>query len=311
MERVLIAGAGALGSYLAVRLHAANLDTHALARGRRLDSIRRDGVALETVSGVSIAKVRAYRDCAGLECADLVLFCTKTPDIEATMELISTCVGPETVLVTLQNGVETPEMVAARFPGIPVLAARVHGFFEMVGDRVRHVGVEPSLAFGPIFATDQVPAQQFAAVLSRAGIAGCLSPDIMGDLWEKLTLTSAFGGVGAATGLAAGPMRADATSWALLGCAMQEVEALALSRGVKLTSGCVARTLSFVAGFPPDATSSMKRDLETGRNSEYASLTGAVIRMAAQSAVKVPAHHQIERMILARGLLPHSYPGSA
>ncbi len=306
MERILIAGAGALGSYLGERLHNAHFDLHVLARGRRLDSIRRDGIVLETANGVSIAKVRASRDCARLEHADLVLLCTKAPDIEAVLELVSPCIGPDTLLVTLQNGVETPTKVAIRFPSIPVLPARVHGFFEMVGDRVRHVGVEPSLAFGAIFATEHGSARQFAAVLSRAGIAGRLSPNIMVDLWEKLMLTSAFGGVGAATGLAAGPMRANAATWALLDCAMQEVEALALSRGVRLSSGCVERTLRFVAEFPTDATASMKRDLESGRNSEYVSLTGGVIRMAADAEVNVPAHHQIEQMIRARGLLSRS-----
>jgi 2-dehydropantoate 2-reductase len=71
MERVVIAGAGALGSYLAARLHSANLDTHVLARGRRLDSIRRDGIALLTASGISIAKVRADKNWARVERADL------------------------------------------------------------------------------------------------------------------------------------------------------------------------------------------------------------------------------------------------
>lgn len=304
MKRILVAGAGAIGSYLAERLYNAGYDIAVLARGRRLASIRREGIVLETAEGVSSAMVRAELSCAGLERADLVLLCTKAPDLGEILELAAPCIGPGTVLVTLQNGVEAPDEVAARFPDVPVLAARAHGFFEMVGERVRHVGVEPSLAFGPMSSAACPSVQAFAGVLSKAGIAHSLSANIMGDLWEKLMLASTFGGLGAATGLAAGPMRADPAAWTMLAALMQEVASLALKRGVQLTPGCVARTMSFVQGFPSDATASLKRDLESGRKSEYANLTGAVIRMAAEAGLDVPAHHHVERMIRARGLLP-------
>ena len=302
MDRIVIVGAGAMGSFFAARLQRAGYAPLLIARGARLEQVRASGLVLDEAGGPHARPVAVAADASGTGVVDLVLICTKAPDVAAALDALTPAVGPKTALVTVQNGVETPAHVAARFPGRPVLAGRIHGFFEMEGLRVRHVGVEPSLVYGPLEAAGDAVARSLSQVLARAGIAHRVAEDIAAELWEKLVLASAFGGVGAATGLAAGPMRNDGVAWALLAEAMHEVAALAMARGVALDPECAARMLEFVSGFPDDATTSLKRDMEAGRPSEYASLTGAVIRMASASGLEVPAHRRIEAMIRARGL---------
>jgi 2-dehydropantoate 2-reductase len=70
-----------------------------------------------------------------------------------------------------------------------------------------------------------------------------------------------------------------------------------------LPNDCVEATLQFVAGFPADVTSSLQRDLEARRPSEFNQLTGAVLRMAAEAELDVPMHRRIAQAITARGLL--------
>lgn len=303
MGPILIVGAGAMGSYFALRLHACGQDVRLLARGKRLEQIRDAGILLEDASGITCAHVPARHDWSEMGHARLIMLCTKAWAVTKALDAIAPCVAPDSAIVTVQNGVETPGQVERRFPEAAVLAARVHGFFEMTGDRLRHVGVQPSVTFGSLSGGDHAASAEFAELLYSAGIAGSISSDIRADLWEKLVLASGFGGVGAATGLTAGAMRENAESQSLLVAALREVEELARVRGILLPPDCAARALGFIAKFPAEATTSMKRDLEGGQRSEYDYLTGAVIRMAMESGLALPAHSKIERAILARGLL--------
>lgn len=303
MGPVLIVGAGAIGSYFALRLHAAGHDVRLLARGKRLEQVCDAGILFEDANGIACAHVPAQEDWSELGHARFIVLCTKAWAVAEALEAIAPCVGPGSVIVTVQNGVETPSQVARRFPDSAVVAGRMHGFFEMTVDRVRHVGVVPSLSFGALAVRDRAAADELYGLLADAGIAGNISTDILAELWEKLVLSSAFGGMGAATGLAVGAMREDAQVWALLVAALREVEMLGRARGIMLPPDCADRALGFIAEFPPDATTSMKRDLEAGLGSEYDYLTGAVVRMANESGLALPAHRQIEKAIRARGLL--------
>ncbi|BBB14271.1 ketopantoate reductase family protein [Sphingopyxis sp. FD7] len=303
MQRIIVAGAGAVGSYLAGRLSSGGIETLLLARGKRVREIANNKIDIEFAGQVMSATVPVATTGDGAGIADVVFLCTKAPDVEGSLCSLTTNVGPSTAIVTLQNGVEAPQLIAAKFPCSPVLAARLHGFFELHGLRVRHVGVPPSLVFGQISGTAAGAVQQVSGLLEIAGIAATESSDIEADLWEKLVLASSLGGIGAATGLNVGGLRRDPANWALFKAAVREVIAVAYARGVRVSENCAERTLAFVAEFPADATTSMHRDLEARRPSEYVSLTGAVIRMAAVSRISVPAHKEIESLIRQRGLL--------
>ena len=303
MTDLVIVGAGALGSYLAARLTLAGFDTVLIARRGRFDRIGPQEIRFDSGGVISCTDVAVHTYCMGSGPASFVLLCVKMGDLPAALELAAPAIGPETALVTVQNGVEAPGLVEARFPDSIVLASRVHGFFEMEGGLARHVGVEPSVVFGAMSAGHEGAAERLLYVLERTGIAARISPSIESDLWAKLVLASSFGGVGAATGLLAGELRNQPDAWNLLETAMHEVVGLARCRQVDLPDDIVASTLAFVATFPPDATTSMKRDLESGKASEYESLTGAVIRMATLAGLDIPAHRWIAALIRSRGLI--------
>jgi 2-dehydropantoate 2-reductase len=84
--------------------------------------------------------------------------------------------------------------------------------------------------------------------------------------------------------------------------AMQEVQALAAMQGVGLDSDCANRNFAFVSSFPANATTSLHRDLEAGRPSEYDDLVGAVLRLGHAAGLGLPTFVQLDAMIRARGL---------
>lgn len=296
---ILVVGAGAIGSFLAERFARAGIAATLVARGERLDDLLHNGLRVahrETVESLPIAAC-GWDALTGT--ADVIALCTKTCDLADALDRLARFVTPSTIILTTQNGVEAPGEVAIRFPEARVLGSRVHGFFEMTDGTLRHVGVPPSLLFGPLRAEDAEAAVAMADLLTRADIQNAPSSDIMAALWEKFVLAAALGGVAAAMDIPAGRVLADDKAAALLREAMNEVAHLAHAGGIALPQGCVEATLAFVTGFPPEATTSLQRDLAAGRRSEYDALTGAVPRLAARLGVPVPAFEWIDRTIRA------------
>lgn len=300
---ITIIGGGALGSFLAARLAMAGARVGLVARGRRLEEITRNGVTLSGQAGASRVPVPVSADCKAFPPPRLVIIATKTIDFDAALDLLARVVTPGVGIVTVQNGVEAPEIAARAFPEACVLAARVHGFFELEGAAVRHVGVAPSFAFGPLDGRSCPAAGLFGRWLAAAGIASTRPDDILSSLWGKFLLASAIGGVGLALRRPAGQILRDAEGRQMLDAAMREIALVAAARGIVLPDDCVERTIAFVASFPRDATSSLQRDVEEGRPSEFAALTGAVPRFAWELRIPVPVHDTIIAMIRARGLL--------
>lgn len=188
MASIIIIGAGAIGTFLGARLHRAGHDVTLVARGERLRALQANGLTLDIDGAFEQMTLPATETLRDHQPADLVVLATKTAGLDEALRLAEPVVGPTTAILTVQNGVEAADEVAARFPQATVFASRVHGFFELDGDTVRHVGVEPSVEFGSIDANPAERGEDLRAMLTAAmrevetlahahGIA--LSPDIV------------------------------------------------------------------------------------------------------------------------------------
>lgn len=304
MARIVVIGAGALGRFFAASFVRAGHDAVLIAREPGLADLRARGVELRDGTACTQVGVPVQADCATLPPADLVLLCVKAADLPAALDLAAPLAATDPAFVTVQNGVEAPAEVQARFPGATVIASRVHGFFELRDGAVHHVGVEPSLAFGAVADGGSEACALLAAVLADAGIAHRQVDDIRGELWGKFLLAAALGGTGAALGVPAGRLCETEQGRAMLAGAMAEIVALGEAQGIAWGDDPVGRTLAFAAGFPPEATTSLQRDLAAGRPSEYDCLTEAVLRMGREAGLDQPVHRAIAERIAARGLLP-------
>lgn len=271
-----------------------------VARGRRLAALRAGPLRIESYGSVRDVPVPS---CASSELGDgaigMAICCVKTNGLDAALYDVRAALQPGAVVLTLQNGVEAHEVAAKLLPDAAIVAGRMHGFFEMSGDVVRHVGVSPSILLGS--PQGNVEAEQaVVAVLADSGIAVDVSADITLALWEKFLLAASLGGVGTALSMPAGQVLATAQGEAMLREAMAEIVTLARHRGVALDDGHTARTLAFVASFPPDATTSLQRDLAAGRASEYDALIAAVGRLARNSGIAVSVFPGLEARIATR-----------
>lgn len=300
--RIAVIGAGAIGSALAAGIARAGGDVTLVARGERLALLRDGPVRIISDSGAweQVVPACAADDLTGP--LDLAICCVKTPDLPEALTALRGKLAPHGTVLTLQNGVEAPEQAAAILPDAAIVAGRMHGFFELDGDAVRHVGVAPSILLGCTHgAADQAEALVLRA-LAGSGIAAAASPDITRALWEKFMLAAALGTAACALGVPAGAVCTQPGGADLLRAAMAEIAALARLAGADLGEAEIAATMDFVGTFPPDATTSLQRDLLARRRSEYAALTGAVPRLAQRHGFAPQVFPRLAAMLAARDL---------
>lgn len=309
---IAVIGAGAIGSAIAAALAGAGRDVILVARGDRLARLQAAPLRLQsggTTAEIAVQTVAA--DALGTlpQLVDLAICCVKSPDLEPALVPLRAVLPRDGIVLTLQNGVEAHEMAAHLLPQVSVFAGRVHGFFEMHGDLVRHAGVAPSIELGRT--SGRASPRRALAAFRGTGIAVRTSPDITLALWKKFLLAASLGSVACAAGIPAGKVLSVPGKAALLRAAMAEIVALAATRGIGLTDSDIAQCLAFVGSFPPDVTTSLQRDIAAGRRSEFEALTVAVSRLSYASGLVPHVFPQLERAIARKyAILKRSRPAS-
>ena len=303
--RIAVLGTGGVGGYFGGRLAAAGHDVTFLARGAHLDAIRANGLVVTSVLGdFTVQPAQATDDIASIGPVDVVLLAVKTWQLPPVLAALPTLIGPDTAVVTTQNGVEAPDQVAAAVGRGTVLPGIAKIFVHIDGPgRITHAGGPGSLAVDEWSATPGPPSERVVRLREAIIDSGATSPvpeDIWAELWSKMLFVVPFGSLGAALDATIGELRTEPSSRLLLEAAMREVEALARARGIRLPDSVVAGTMAYVDDQPADGTTTLQRDLLEDRPSELDAWTGAVVRLAAASGVAVPLHRLLLEVLTGR-----------
>jgi 2-dehydropantoate 2-reductase len=290
---IAILGSGAVGGYYGARLARAGHDVAFIARGAHLAAIRDHGIAIKSaVLGDFTARGRAEQDTARVGPVDLVLVCVKTYDNATALPLLPPLLGPETAVLTLQNGVDSPRQVAqvageARTLGgttYVATALEAPGLIVQTGDHRRIVFGE---AFGQLpRLSDRV--RRIHEAFAAADIQSYPVDDGRVPIWEKFVFLAALAGFTGAARLPIGPVWGDPFTKAqfLAGC--REIEAVARAEGVPVAPDVVDRIIPYVDAIPGSMRSSLLIDLQQGKRIEVEALQGTVIRRGAALGVPTP-----------------------
>jgi 2-dehydropantoate 2-reductase len=299
--RIAVFGAGGVGGYFGGRLAQAGESVVFVARGPHLEAMRRDGLRVASVAGdFAVRPAEATDDPRTAGPVDVVIVAVKAWQVPDAARAMAPLLGPRTFVLPLQNGVEAADEIAAVVGQERVIGGlcRLVSYVEQPGS-IRHAGVAPQIAFGEL---SGAPSERVLALRQAfektQGLSVTTPDDIGAALWEKFLFIAPYSGVGALMGKPAGLFRDVPATRALLRDAMGEVFALARARGVGLGEDIVERTLGYVDALPPDATSSMQRDILEGRPSELEHQNGAVVRLGRQSGVAVPANQFLYASLL-------------
>lgn len=287
--RLLIVGAGGIGGYFGARFVAHGHDVVFLARGAHLAALRERGLTVESAVAPATLRVTATDRIEDVGQADAIVLCTKLADLEAAAQQAAP-MAANALVVTTQNGVEAPDIVARRVdrrqiaPGVAHISAAIKapGVIQHTGTLAKlFVGTVPG---GP----DVAQVDAFVEAGRQSGIDIARADDIARTLWEKFVFLAALSGTACLARQPVGVIRADPDLRTTLRGAMQEVAALAHARGVRLAADFVDRQLGFIDGLPAQMRPSLLVDLTAGRPLEAPWLSGAVVRMAADSGIDAP-----------------------
>ena len=290
--RFAIFGSGGVGGYYGARLAAAGEDVTFVARGAHRDAIRSDGLRVTSISGdVHIRPARATDDASEIGHVDWVVCAVKAWQVPEAAAAMRPLLGPETAVLTLQNGVDAGDQIGAVAGNGRVVegATWIMSFIEAPG-HIRHAGVEPRIVLGERDGDTTARVADLRACWDSAGVKCEVAPDISAVLWEKFLFIAAVSGIGAVTRLPVGAYRDVPQSRRLLTAALEETAAVARAEGVKLPDKVVAKTLAFLDALAPESTASMQRDIADGRPSELEAQSGAVSRRGRRTGVATPVH---------------------
>jgi 2-dehydropantoate 2-reductase len=290
--RIAIMGSGGVGGYFGGRLAAAGQDVAFIARGDHLAALRQRGLAIRSALGdASLSPVRASDDPAAIGPVDLVIFTVKLYDTDEAAEAVRPLIGPDTGVVTFQNGITGPEVLVGKLGAKHVVGgvARISAVIAEPGV-IRHTGTIAELLFGELDGGSSPRVEALAAALEEAGVRHIVSDDIRRDIWDKMVFLSTFAGLTSLLRLPIGPIRGDPETRRLLRDGLAEAHAVAQAAGVRLPEDLVDRTLERIDGLPYEGKSSMLHDLERGGRLEVVWLSGTIARMGKDLRIATPTH---------------------
>lgn len=289
--RCAVVGAGAVGGYYGAKLAHAGVDVSLVARGAHLEAIAQRGLWVWSPLGDLEVHPRAVADPAAIGPVDLVLYAVKAYHNAAALPLLRPLVGSGTVVLTLQNGVSSPDEVARVVGADHVLAGptyiatalRAPGIIEQTGTHRRIVfgelqgGPEPS---------ERVRA--IAALLAAADIQAEPVADARVPLWEKFTYLAPFAAVTGAARQPAGVVWSTPALRATIDAAFAETEAVARAEGIAIAPDLRDRIRQYMDVLPPATRSSLLIDLQAGNRLELEALAGDVVKRGARLGVPTP-----------------------
>jgi 2-dehydropantoate 2-reductase len=290
--RIAIFGAGGVGAYFGARLAEVGNEVSIVARGAHLDAIRANGLRVDSVLGDMLVRPKvASSSAADVGPVDVVLLGVKTWQVAEVAPALKPLLGAETFIVPLQNGVETPDQLAAALGPTHVVGGVCGGFCFIVGPgHVKHIGGITFIKFGELNGEESERVERLRAQFAAAKVDVEVPDDIRIALWEKLMLVVPFGGIGAVSRAPIGVIMKTPETRALIEAGIREIAAVALAQGVRLSPDTVGRTLALLDRTTPTGTSSLQRDIAAGKRSELDAWTGAVVRLGAKLKVPTPTH---------------------
>jgi len=287
--QIVVIGAGGVGGYFGARLARAGESITMIARGEHGQAISDRGLRVRSaVEGEYVVKPVVVEHTGGLPPADAVLLCVKGFDTEAALAELRPVVGPDTPVLTLQNGVGATDLIDATLgPGHAVGgAAYVFAAIESPGVVAHRFAGR--IALGELDGRVTLRCERLRDAFAGAGVPVELSTNIRRVIWEKFIFICAQAGMTALCRVPTGVIRATPEAWRMYRSILEELTALAVRTGLELPHDTVDTFVKAAEALAPETSSSLHHDLVQGRRLELESLHGHALRLAGRLGVATP-----------------------
>src|SRR5262245_26799867 len=289
--KIAVVGAGGVGGYFGGRLAASGADVHFLARGAHLQAMRANGLRIVSPKGdVHVPRINASDDPGAIGPADVVLFAVKMYDTEPATRALAPLLGPNTIVLPFQNGVDGVDIVT-RAVGRAHAGGGTCYVSAAIAEPgvIRHTAMD-HLIFGELDGSRSARLEALLDACRKTNFQTTLSEHIDVDVWTKFTRLSVLSGMTAVTRSPLGVVMNDPDLRAMLLGAVAEAMAVAHAKGVPVRNDIVEDVAKAYDALPPQTKASMLVDLENGRRLELPWLSGAVVRIGKEVGVPTPIH---------------------
>lgn len=291
--RIAIVGAGGVGAYLGVLLADRGNDVVLIDRGKHVRTLAAEGVHIRSrARGDLHARLPATECPAEVGSVDLVLYCVKTYDNAEAIPALRPLIGPNTSILTLQNGVGNVEQLSAAYGSRAVLGSALTGGGTRVAPgQIEHVlPVEAeTIDLGAVDPASAEQAVAVGAVLAPTGLTVRVVSDIQRTLWIKVLAMASLASVGCLTRLGTADWRVHPGTSDLYARLVHEATAVGRAEGLDVDDDTVQWALTQPDRLGPAHRTSMAADLERGVRMEVEAVQGEVVRRAARHGLAVPA----------------------
>ena len=305
--RVLVMGTGGLGGYYGSALAQGGHDVVFVARGKHLAAIREHGLTLKSlVTGETTVlqpatAVERPADAPPGPDFDLIIFTVKAFDTEAAAALLPPVVGPNTAILTLQNGVDSVDLIGAVVGAGHILpgTTRINCVIGEPGVIVQNTPYS-KLEMGELSGETTPRVTMIAEAFRSLGIEVAVSDEPLREIWTKFIMIAPHATLTSATGQAVAAIRELPEGTALYRSLIEEVAAVGRASGVSLAPDAVERTMDFILNLPPGAKTSMLFDYERENRVELEYLTGTVVRRARALDLPTPQFDALYAVLKVR-----------
>jgi len=304
--RIAIIGIGGVGGYFGGKLarEYAGSEKHEIifmARGEHLQAIQQNGLKLFTQEGDYVVWPNIATDNPALAgMFDLVFFCVKSYSLESSARSLKSNISRNTVVIPLQNGVDSSDRLWAELPEANIISGSVYiiSHIEKPGV-IRQEGGTCRLTFGT---DDQESAQKYSYILDillQAKVNATLTGKISEVLWTKYLLMCPLASLTSATGKTYGAILEDNELRMKVRGMMQEVYDVAKAHHIFLPENTVDKTMEMVALFGWNSKTSMQLDREKGNQTEIDALTAFLCRISRELGISTPLHDEVYRQLIS------------
>jgi 2-dehydropantoate 2-reductase len=298
--RILIMGSGGVGGVFGARLAKAGADVTFVARGAHLEAMRKDGLRIEGgTAPIALPKVNATDDPASIGPVDMILFTVKLWDTESAARSLLPCIGPDTGLISFQNGVQKDDMLrpivgdTALIGGTSYVSAAI-----TTPGVITQTGAMQGLAFGEFDGRRSKRVEDFHSACLAGGIQSEISPDINLVIWQKFVFLASVAGATTSMRAPIGAIRDNPLTRQFLLDLMKEIVAVGRARGVALVPDFAEQQITFADTLPAGMIASMYHDLQSGKPLELPWLNGGVVDLGAEVNVPTPLNRAVRDVLI-------------
>ncbi|UII32040.1 2-dehydropantoate 2-reductase [Fulvivirga ulvae] len=303
MKKIAIAGIGGIGGFIGVSLaknyHKSKQEEIIfICRNETKEAIVQNGLTLESAAGTLTVLPHRVADAPEeIGILDVLILACKSYSLESIIKAYESCIGDDTVVITLQNVVNGKELIRQYLNKGRIIEGCIYVASNVKNPGyIQHVGGPGKIFIGGESHNDY---RWLMDLLVKGGLDITFEENIKGVLWKKYLFVAPVAAITTAYNISFGELSANRHLMDVLKNMMVEIQLLAEKEGILLSDDDVSTSYHMLSKFPYSAKSSLQLDVESGKASEKKFLVDYVMEQSARHALVTPFYNEVNERILS------------